>query len=883
MGFFGLADKAPPKTADRSKVRGVDLAELHKHGCKLCPLNDAVCKTPKMKPRGAKRPLVYILGDAPSEADDRNGRPFSDDAGRFIKQKIPNSFIDDVRFGYVVKTHPGTGDIKLGNNKDEKDKEWIYTKVPDNITIEACRTQVLEDIAANIDQLEAIITIGKVSLNWVAKETHAYLWQGRRIPVTIAGKMIWCYPFTHPYDVMKSRRWSSHVPDDESTWQRQFRQVFRDLDNEDHPQAPFVHTEKMARKNVECITGHDGSDDLRKIGNHLGIAADEKQAGMDYETSVLRPYNKNSLILTASIATKQKSLAWAVDHRQAGWTPKQRRKLEDMWREFLLEANCRKVAHQLAFEMEWSAVKYGSEVLRAGRWHDSISQAYILNQRQGLLGLESLTMQHFGIDIKKLSDVNRKDMANEPLDKILPYNGIDSKYHLLLSIRQLPILRERNLMAVYQHQLERIPTLVLTQMQGVPVDQEELAGFRTKYEKQQRKALARLKELPCWAQFRREFGQEFNPGSSQDASKMLVMLRLAKIVKGKKVAKSDAETLSRMDHPFPGALIKWRKPTKVLSTYCDPVTKGGEGSVVHDDGLLHPITSTYKVTTWRTSSEEPNSQNWPIRGPNKVIRRIVRKDKFKIVKFDYAGIQARNIAMESCDSSLIQSFIDWYDIHKEWTETFERQCKGYFPKNLHDDDEFKEQRGHVKNKFVFPSFFGAQPKSIMGQMNTMPHIRRPLKLEEVENVQDMLWDQFPEIKKWQNKLKKFYERHGWISGHSGFQCQAPISFNELINYPIQGDESIIVCSAMNALSQRDYKRYQPIMEIHDDLTFAWPESQVEKRGEVVIKEMLKHRFDWINVPLVVEMSVGDNWCDTERVGDFESVGTDDYREVKKHK
>jgi uracil-DNA glycosylase len=84
MGFFGMDEKPAKETRVKGQPKGLEKSTLHEHGCNMCPLNNAKCKTPKMKPAGQKDALVYILGAAPSEKDDKAGKPFSDDAGRYM-------------------------------------------------------------------------------------------------------------------------------------------------------------------------------------------------------------------------------------------------------------------------------------------------------------------------------------------------------------------------------------------------------------------------------------------------------------------------------------------------------------------------------------------------------------------------------------------------------------------------------------------------------------------------------------------------------------------------------------------------------------------------------------------------------------------------------
>lgn len=858
MGFFGMDDK-PADTRVKGQPKGISVSSLHSQGCNMCPLNNSDCKTPKMKPSGPSDATVYILGAAPSVIDDKQGKPFSDDAGRFVRSRVPGTFNDKVRYGNVIKTHPGMG-VKVESKNRDDDRGWQHVREPTYIEIECCRPQVRDDILKI--KPDAVIVIGATALRWIADETHAYLWQGRRFPATLEGHTFWVYPMTHPYDVFKDRRWDGHRPDSEATWGRQFRAIFRENESE----APVVMTPKEAMEGVDWVFG-DGKSDLRRIEKHLQAACADTLNGLDYETSVLRPYNDDSKILTASVTYKGGTLAFPFDHKQALWTPGQRDYLDDMWTEYLRDDGPIKIAHQLAFELEWSAVEFGVETMDS-KWGDTISQAYVINEKQGMLALEVLTQQYYGINIKSLSNVNRKRMADESLLAILPYNGMDSKFHRKLFIKQRPLIAEQGLEAVYEHQIARIPALVRTQMHGVPIDQEELKAYRKKYEKEQYVALGELKALPAWDKFEKRYGEEFNPGSNHALKKMQVML-------GAPNLKGDEKALKKWGHPLGKALVKWRKPTKILGTYCDPVTPGTENSQLMDDGRIHPIVSTYKVETWRTSSEDPNIQNWPVRGPNYVIRKVVAKRNRKVVKFDYAGIQARNIAMESEDANFIRAFFDWYDIHTEWSNNFKERMPKWAPAEFNDPKVFKEVRSLIKNGFVFPSFFGAQPKSISVSVNAIPGIRKVMPVEVVAELQDDLFNQFPRIKKWQNKLKAFYEKNGYVTGHSGFKRRAPISFNQLINSPIQGDESIIVLSAHIALVNRGLI---PMMEIHDDLTFLWEAKDVEKNSEIVITEMLKHRFDWINVPLVVERAIGDNWAECEKAGEFESVGTDDWRE-----
>jgi hypothetical protein len=189
--------------------------------------------------------------------------------------------------------------------------------------------------------------------------------------------------------------------------------------------------------------------------------------------------------------------------------------------------------------------------------------------------------------------------------------------------------------------------------------------------------------------------------------------------------------------------------------------------------------------------------------------------------------------------------------------------KGGVKKVLKDKALWKWFRDRTKNEFVFPSFFGAQAKSLAGYLGIPEHITLALH--------DEFWDMFPDIKGWHERIKAEYLEVGYVTGCTGFRRRAPISPNELINAPIQSDEAEIVCDAMTRLSEIDAIHLQANMEIHDDLTFFWPEQHVDELAEVVIQEMVRVPFEWAqNVPIVVEMSIGDNWAEKKDVGVFSS-------------
>jgi hypothetical protein len=84
------------------------------------------------------------------------------------------------------------------------------------------------------------------------------------------------------------------------------------------------------------------------------------------------------------------------------------------------------------------------------------------------LSLDFTCLNHFGINIKALSNLDRNNLDKAPVGEVLHYNAIDAKYHRLAYLAQLPLLQAaQGLLPAYQHHVRRTKAAVLCQLQGV--------------------------------------------------------------------------------------------------------------------------------------------------------------------------------------------------------------------------------------------------------------------------------------------------------------------------------------------------------------------------------------------------------------------------------
>ncbi len=654
----------------------------------------------------------------------------------------------------------------------------------------------------------------------------------------------------HPaYVLREQNKYKSDIP---FVFELNLRRAFEEI--EEGLPEPVIHSKEMALADLEIVTGRNGNADVRRITTFLDSLYHKKIVGFDYETNALRPYGTGSKILTVALGSDEKALAFPIHHKGVAWTTEQRAEVLHHLKQFLYKAECRKVVHNLAFEMEWTAYHFGRKSLRAGAWGDSVSQAYLLDERPGMHSLDTLCMQYFGFHEKEIDNLNKSKIDEEPLETVLRYNALDAKYHRLIYLAQSRRIKQEGMQEVYEHQLRRIPTLVLTQLKGVPVNQDVTDMFHHKFIRRMEKIEAKINELPIVRKFEKLKGKKYSPSNTYH------MRYIVKDILKLKEEKVDESTLRKIDHPIARLTLSWRKADKLFSTYVEPFKK--DSPTMWPDGLLQPVITSTRVRTWRTSSHDPNIQNQPKRA-SKETRSQVSLPGHLIVAFDYAGIQARNVAMESRDKTLVKAFWNNYDIHKDWMERIEKKCPGWIKGDKLDRGVIKAFRNSAKNGLVFATFFGAQPKKIATALG--------IEVNKAQELHEEFWAMFPDIKKWHNQLFIDYKQNGYVTGHSGHRRHAPVAPNEIINSPIQADESKIVLGAMCRLSEYEDPRYQANIEVHDDLTFIWPKGEVEKNMEVVIREMIHVEYDWINTPLVVEASVGTDWANLAAVGEYSSA------------
>jgi len=581
----------------------------------------------------------------------------------------------------------------------------------------------------------------------------------------------------------------------------------------------FIESDIRTDNNV--ILSHDDVIDFLKM-----IKEEKKPFALDWETKGLKPYNKGNHIISCGISTdKYNSYTFLVEKDDLS-----KSSIQEALKE-LLESDCKKMFFNYKFEKLWAKERLSIDI--QNNVYDVMYMSYILDSRRGVHSLDHQAFVRLCLGKLKEVDKYKKDMVQCPIDLLHKYNGLDAKLTFAL-YQMLETLMDENDWKVYFMMLDGAEATLKSEMKGALIDIDILNKNKKKVQREKQEANLILSRLDEVTKFQKIENKTINLNSTQQVSK--VMFDILKLNGAKKTvtgAKSiDAEVLERFgDVPFCNHLLRYRKASKLLSTYLE-----GFEDHIYDDGLLHTNYNLTFTETGRLSSDSPNLQNFPKRDNPFVREMFTVPPDHVLMSFDYKGAEVCCMAMESKDRELIRQVNAHYDMHQFWADRLSQVLTK------------KINRFDAKNGFVFPSFYGAGFKSIA----------RNLGVHEsgVEQSQDELFRMYPFIKRWQKRLKLFYNKNHYVQSLLGRKRYAPLDYNQMINTPIQSLASDFCLLSMIKASREGYKI--PLI-IHDDITLYVHESEILKTYKRIKKIMTQWDFDFLNVNMEIECSIGRNW------------------------
>ena len=499
--------------------------------------------------------------------------------------------------------------------------------------------------------------------------------------------------------------------------------------------------------------------------------------------------------------------------------------------------------------------KYGVTV--RGADFDTMVASYLLNPniRQHNLDAISRKFLNYGkIPTSQLLGTGKKQITMDKvsLERVSEYACEDADVTLQLKKCLEKELQNENLLDLfYDLEIPLVEVLVEMEKNGVSLNVSLLDEMSSEFERE-------LKVLED--EIYSSVGETFNINSPQQLGKVLFeKLEIHKEL-GKRRAKktktgysTDVNELEKYSgHPLIRNLLEYRQLMKLKSTYIDALPQ-----------LINPVTKRIHTSynqavtaTGRLSSSNPNLQNIPIRSkPGKEIRKafVPENKEWFILSADYSQIELRIMAHLSGDKRLAEAFIRGEDIHRETASQI-------FHVSI--DDVAGEMRYRAKS-INFGIMYG------MGVFRLARELA--ISTDEAQEFIDAYFINFPDVNRYIINQIESARTKGFVSTLMGRIRRIPEinsdnqrtrknAENMAVNTPIQGTAADLIKRAMINIYKRirqEGLRTKMIIQIHDELVFELPETEIKTAMSLITYEM-ENALD-LSVPIKVDTGVGKNW------------------------
>jgi DNA polymerase-1 len=511
-------------------------------------------------------------------------------------------------------------------------------------------------------------------------------------------------------------------------------------------------------------------------------------------------------------------------------------------------ADIKKLGQHIKYDRHVMA-NHGIEV--KGYAHDTMLQSYVLEVHKPH-GLASLAERHVGRKGLNYEDLCGKGAHQIPFSQVdvaraTEYSCEDSD--MTLDVHQVlwPRLQaDDKLRFIYDLEIQSSEALYRIERNGVLIDAPTLAA--------QSHALGqRIVQLETEAY--EIAGQPFNLASPKQLGEIFFdKLGLPVIKKTATGARStDEEVLEKLaeDYPLPAKILEHRSLSKLKGTYTDKLAQ----MAVPRTGRVHTHYAQAVAVTGRLSSNDPNLQNIPIRTAEgrKVREAFVAPAGCVIASADYSQIELRIMAHISGDEALVKAFHDGLDVHRATAaEVF----------GVGVDAVSTEQRRYAK-VINFGLIYGMSAFGLAKALG--------IDNSAAKNYISRYFERFAGVKRYMDDTREQAKAQGYVETVFGRRLYLPEinspngprragAERAAINAPMQGTAADLIKMSMVAVQQaidQQQRQTKVIMQVHDELVFEVPESEVEwVRTEV---PRLMAEVAQLKVPLLAEVGVGPNW------------------------
>ena len=842
QGFFEV------ENTERKKTRAVQKVD-----CYSCGLYRQ-CNTPKMDYYGEGQKKILIIDSFPNKREDDLGKQGLGNYTKFLEETLEEmgyNMKKDCWMVNALRCHPQ-------NIKKLKHKH-----------LNACRKYLLK----TVEELkpEKIITLGfhglyglvgdRMSTRISMTEKNMERWVGWKIPDQKLETMIFPnYPL-----------WEVYKSNDEGIMVKFFKKYLQEaLDSRGFKKYDYDKVTVVAKTPEDGIT-------------YLRLLAKEPMTAFDYETTSIKPQVKARKILCIGISNGKQTYGIPIFRRN--------KEFMEALKEYLTSPN-KKIGHNMQFEETWTNVKLGYKV--NGWYYDSMIGTHVLDNRAGISGLKFQSYALFGIvgyddavdpymtarDPKDKKNKNAENMLEDmDISEVCSYCGSDAHLTFHIGVRQLKTLNnDKHLMKGYQLLHEGALTMVDITANGIAVNEEALIKNELILEKKMMGVVKQIndsEEVKKWNSIK---SYAFNFNSPPHLGQMFYDLLGYEVVKwttpdtGEPKPSTDKEALENLNSSLAVLILEYKRYYKIKNTYLAGIKRETV------NGFVHPGFSLHLALSYRSSSQNPNAQNYPKHDSfaMEMIRSCLGAHPGQfLVEADYSGAETRVSVDYNKDSNLLKYLMDKStDMHRDiGSDLFKKPAK----------EITKDERFIAKSGITFAFFYGmsgANAAVRIWNMLLTPAMKKDLKkrgiknfdqfVKHLEKLHDIFWKKrFPYYAKWKDAMWEFYKKNGFIRFKTGFRSVVRMGYNDCSNWQVQG--SAFHCLLYSIIKVNKYLKEgnfksKVIFQIHDSIGLSICKDEWETIKPVIdriMTEDLMKEWRWIRVPMRCDFDFCTRWWNEE--------------------
>lgn len=544
--------------------------------------------------------------------------------------------------------------------------------------------------------------------------------------------------------------------------------------------------------------------------------------------------------------------------------PASLRKLEKV-----LGSNDDKLAANSQYDIDWLQNYEGIQI--NGKVYDVQNAEPLLDEYANSYSVNSLAEKYLG-QKKGIDEIElycaergwegdpRKYLKDVPVPLVAKYAISDVEQEYAIHEKQVPILKEENLYALYELECGLTPLMIQMRKAGIRVDSER-----------RRKAALQLRNK--YTELRKQLFDKYGPfnhNSTADLAEIFDSLHLPYGVTATGRKSVTTEILERADHPFAHEVLMLRNVDKIYSTFL-------MGAFVeHDvDGRIHCSFYPLKKDNGGTVSGRFSCKN-----PN--LQQVPGKDKEEEGLYDFASmVRGIFIPEEGCwygkiDYSQIEYRIIAHYARGPKSDEIRRKYKEDANTDYHQlvMDWVKEMTGHEISRgdakrvnFGFAYYMG--PPAMSRKFNW--------PIEKAKQFQELYKTTMPFIVPTRTAVVNVAQGRGYIRTILNRKARVTDQMREdkksyvMFNRLIQGSAADVNKKAMyDAYTAGVFNVLTPHLTVHDELGVSVPKTKEGIDAYRELKYLMENAVE-LRVPIVADAEIGDSWGTTSEVENWEDL------------